>query len=421
MRRALELAAGGRGRVEPNPMVGAVIVRDDKIVGEGFHERFGAPHAEPNAIAAAGEACLGATLYITLEPCTAPSRSRKSAGAFDCGLRNGESGMGNRVVPPASSLQPKASGLASTRNLPFDLAHGPEPVEGQSEIRSQKKKTPPCCDAVIRAGLRQVVIGARDVTQEAAVPRLEAAGIEVVTGVLEEDCKALIAPFLKLRLERRPYVIAKWAMPADGKIGTVTGDSQWVSSEEARNLVHTWRGEMNAVLVGAGTVRKDDPLLTCRIPGGRNPFRIVLDSQATLALSSKLAQTVCEAPLLVACHESAPEAHRHRLADAGCRVLPLQGEGRRPDPAALLDVLGAEEMTYLMIEGGGEVLAAFFEERLIDEVRIFIAPKLAGGTSAPTPIGGKGIASMADALRLERVTWTPIAEDMLLTGRIARD
>ena len=353
MRRALQLAVKGLGRVEPNPMVGAVIVREGAIVGEGYHRRFGGPHAEPLAIAAGGEACKGATLYVTLEPCT-----------------------------------------------------------------GRKKKTPPCCDAVIGARFRRVVIGARDPTREPAVPRIEAAGIEVTTGVLEEECSALIAPFLKLHLTGRPFVIAKWAMTADGKIATATGDSKWISSEQSRRLVHKWRGQVNAVLVGAGTARRDDPLLTCRPPGARRPLRIVLDSKASLAGESRLVRTVSEAPLMIACHISASDADRSRLADAGCRIAALPGENNRPAPEALLDLLGAEKLTYLFVEGGAEVLGRFFEKNLIDEVRVFIAPALAGGASAPGPIAGAGIATMADAARLERAQWKRVGPDMLLTGRI---
>jgi diaminohydroxyphosphoribosylaminopyrimidine deaminase/5-amino-6-(5-phosphoribosylamino)uracil reductase len=358
MRRALELAARGRGRVEPNPPVGAVIVRRGKLIGEGFHERFGGPHAEIRAmeaaaLAAAGHAgaCREATLYVTLEPCT--------------GLN---------------------------------------------------KKTPPCCDAVLKAGFRRLVIGAGDPTQESAAARLQAAGIAVTAGVLEKECRQMIAPFLKLRARGMPYVIAKWAMTADGKIATVTGESRWISSEASRALVHQWRNQADAVLVGIGTVLRDDPLLTCRIPDGRNPLRIVLDAEARISLTSRLVATAREAPLLVACLAFVPEARRRTLTDAGCRVLPLHGARGRVDAEELLLALGAERITNLMLEGGAGVLADFFERSLVDEVRIFIAPKLFGGAAAPGPIAGAGIASPADAPKLDNPVWTPVGEDMLLTG-----
>jgi diaminohydroxyphosphoribosylaminopyrimidine deaminase/5-amino-6-(5-phosphoribosylamino)uracil reductase len=356
MRRALELAARGRGRVEPNPPVGAVIVRRGKLIGEGFHERFGGPHAEIRAMEAAssraGDPCRGATLYVTLEPCT--------------GLN---------------------------------------------------KKTPPCCDALLKAGLRRVVIGASDPTQESAAARLRAAGIAVTVGVLEEQCRQMIAPFLKLRARGVPYVIAKWAMTADGKIATVTGESRWISSEPSRSLVHQWRSQADAVLVGIGTVLRDDPLLTCHLADGRDPLRIVLDAEARIPLTSRLVATAREARLLIACLPSVPEARRRLLADAGCRLLPLHGAANRVDAEALLRALGTERVTNLMIEGGAQVLSHFLERRLVDEVRIFIAPKLFGGAAAPGPVAGDGIASPADAIQLVNPLWTQVGEDMLLTAR----
>ena len=355
MRRALELAAKGKGRVEPNPPVGAVIIRDGRLIGEAYHERFGGPHAEIRAMEAAGD-CGGATLYVTLEPCT---------------------------------------GL--------------------------KKKTPPCCDAVIKAGFRRVVIGTNDPTQERALPPLDAAGIEVSSGVLEEDCRRMIAPFVKLRTKGMPYVIAKWAMTADGKIATVTGESRWISSEPARELVHQWRNQVDAVLIGLGAARRDDPLLTCRIAGGRNPTRIVLDANAELPADSRLISSIHEAPLIVACLTSAPEEKCRMLSNAGCRVLQLPGREAEVDVEALLRCLGAEDVTNLMIEGGGEVSGYLFDHGLVDEVRIFIAPKLFGGRSAPSPVGGQGILSPADALNLKHVTWTQVGSDMLLTGTVRQD
>jgi len=355
MRMALTLAQRGLGRVEPNPMVGAVIVRDGRVVAEGFHERFGGPHAEANAIARAGALCKGATLYVTLEPCTA----------------------------------------------------GPG------------KKTPPCCDAVIAAGFARVVIGTTDPTCERAVPRLRSSGIEVTTGVLEEECRALIAPFLTLRLLARPFVIAKWAMTADGRMAAAGGDSRWISSDSSRETVHRWRGQVNAVLVGSGTALRDDPLLTCRVPGGKQPVRVVLDSRAALPSRSRLVATASQAPVLVACHESAPAADRRRLEDGGCRVLPLPGDDGRPDIELLLRALGREQMTYVMIEGGPTTLGAFFDLRLVDEVRVFVAPKLVGGPASGhcVPLVGRGIDKMSEAVVLHRVAWRGIGPDMLLTGR----
>ncbi|HOS44664.1 MAG TPA: bifunctional diaminohydroxyphosphoribosylaminopyrimidine deaminase/5-amino-6-(5-phosphoribosylamino)uracil reductase RibD, partial [Armatimonadota bacterium] len=206
----------------------------------------------------------------------------------------------------------------------------------------ERKKTPPCCDAVLRAGFVRVVIGARDPTQAPATERLRKAGVEVIEGVLGAGCRRMIAPFLKLKGRGRPWVSAKWAMSADGRIATATGDSRWISCEASRELVHRWRNEIDAILVGSGTARRDDPELTCRLPGGRSPRRIVLDGQASLATESRLVRTMDRAPVIVACLETAPEENRRRLAERGCRVLPLPAWGERVDADALLAALGAE-------------------------------------------------------------------------------
>jgi diaminohydroxyphosphoribosylaminopyrimidine deaminase/5-amino-6-(5-phosphoribosylamino)uracil reductase len=353
MRRALELAARGRGRVEPNPPVGAVIVRDERVIAEGWHERFGGPHAEARAIENARGDTAGDTLYVTLAPCT---------------------------------------GL--------------------------KKKTPPCCDAVLRAGFRRVVIGVPDPTQESAADRLRAAGVEVVTGTLAAECERMVAPFLKLKLRQRPWVIAKWAMSADGRIATATGDSRWISCEASRALVHQWRNQIDAILVGIGTARRDDPELTCRIESGRNPCRIVLDSHASLSPESRLVRTLDKAPVVVACLESAPEEARRRLAAAGCRVMPLPAQQGRVDADALLLALGAEKMTNLMVEGGAQVLGHFFDRRLVDEARIFVAPLIIGG-AAPGPVAGAGAQQLAQALRGEVIDCVRSGADVLVTARFS--
>jgi diaminohydroxyphosphoribosylaminopyrimidine deaminase/5-amino-6-(5-phosphoribosylamino)uracil reductase len=355
MRRAIELASRGKGRVEPNPPVGAVIVRNGEIIGEGWHEKFGGPHAEVRAMESAGRGCSGATLYVTLEPCT-----------------------------------------------------------------GRDKKTPPCRDAVIEAGLGRVVIGSRDTTREPAAPAIQAAGIEVVTGVLEKECRRLIAPFLKLKHLGMPWVIAKWAMTADGRTATTAGESKWISSEESRTLAHRWRNEVDAVLVGAGTVRRDDPLLTCRMTGGRDPARVVVDSSASLSTESALARSVADAPLILACAEAAPEERCRELAGLGVRILRCPDRNGRVDLEALLRELGKEQMTNLLVEGGGHVMGEFFDRRTVDEVRIFIAPKLFGGESAFPPIRGVGIKSAAEAVTLVNVAWRQVGEDMLLCGDVAR-
>jgi diaminohydroxyphosphoribosylaminopyrimidine deaminase/5-amino-6-(5-phosphoribosylamino)uracil reductase len=353
MARALELAERGRGAVEPNPLVGAVVVRDGRLVGEGWHRRYGEAHAEVHALAAAGEAARGATLFVTLEPC---------------------------------------------------CHHG---------------KTPPCTDAVLRAGVRRVVAAMADPFPRVAgkgADILRAAGVEVELGVGEVEARRLNAPYLKLLATGRPYVIAKWAMTLDGKIATRTGDSQWVSNETSRRRVHELRGRVDAVAAGVGTALADDPLLTARPPGPRTATRIVLDSRGRLPATARLVQTAREAPVLIATTAAIPAATAAGLEGHGCEVLRLPAKDGRPDVQALLVELGQRRMTNLLVEGGGGVLGSFLEAGAIDEVQVYLAPKLVGGTGAPSPVGGAGAARMADALPLSRAQVELIDGDVLLRG-----
>jgi diaminohydroxyphosphoribosylaminopyrimidine deaminase/5-amino-6-(5-phosphoribosylamino)uracil reductase len=357
IRRALELAERGRGAVEPNPLVGAVIVRDGRIVGEGWHERYGQAHAEVNALAAAGELARGATLYVTLEPC---------------------------------------------------CHHG---------------KTPPCTDAVLRAGVRRVVASMLDPYPPVAgrgAELLRAAGVEVAVGIGEAEAQDLNAPYLKLLRTGRPYVIAKWAMSLDGKIATRTGDSRWVSGEEARRRVHQLRGRVDAVIVGIGTVRADDPLLTARPPGPRTAARLVLDSRLRLPRASRLVQTAGAAPVIVVHAPDADPAARRALAAAGCECLPVEAPAGQPLVTALLDELGRRRFTNVLVEGGAQVLGSFLDAGEVDEVYAFIAPKLIGGADAPAPIAGLGVERMARALALVRPSCEPVGADWLIRGRLPR-
>ncbi|HXG10124.1 MAG TPA: bifunctional diaminohydroxyphosphoribosylaminopyrimidine deaminase/5-amino-6-(5-phosphoribosylamino)uracil reductase RibD [Gemmataceae bacterium] len=353
MKRALELAERGRGHVEPNPLVGAVVVRGDQVVGEGWHRRYGEAHAEVNALAAAGEAARGATLYVTLEPC---------------------------------------------------CHHG---------------KTPPCTDAVIRAGIRRVVAALADPFPQVAgrgAELLRAAGIEVEFGPGEAEARRLNAPYLKLLATGQPYVHAKWAMTLDGKIATRTGDSKWISSEAARRRVHELRGRMDAIIVGIGTVLADDPLLTARPPGPRTPVRIVLDSRGRLPADSQLARTARQTPTLVVTAEGASASHVEALQALGCEVIGLPVLDERPAVAAVLGELGRRRMTNVLVEGGSAVLGSFLDAGAIDEVHVFIAPRLAGGAGARTPIGGRGVDRIADALALGGWHVEQLAGDVLLHG-----
>ena len=351
MVRALELAERGRGWVEPNPMVGAVVARDGCIVGEGFHQRFGGPHAEPNAIAAAGQACRGATLYVTLEPCT---------------------------------------------------HHG---------------KTPPCVPAVVAAGFARVVAAMIDPdprNQGRGIEQLRAAGLDVEVGLLEADAQRLNVPFTKLTTRGLPFVTAKWAMSLDGKTATRTGESHWISSAPSRQLVHTLRGQVDAILVGVGTALADDPLLTARPPGPRVAARIVADSQARLPVESRLVRSVADAPLIVATLESAPSERRAALAAAGAETLVLPEERGRVSLPALMAELGRRRMTNVLLEGGGELCAAALAAGLVDKVLAFIAPKLIGGRDARTPVEGYGAATMAQALQARDWAVRRVGDDALI-------
>lgn len=357
MRRALELAAQGEGRVEPNPMVGCVLARGAEVIAEGWHRAFGGPHAEIDALAVAGERAAGATAYITLEPCC------------------------------------------------------------------HQGKTPPCTEALIAAGVRRVVAALRDpfpAVSGRGAEQLAAAGIGVELGVLEADARALNAPYLKLLETGVPWVIAKWAMTLDGKIATRTGDSRWISSEPSRAWVHELRGRVDAIVVGSGTALRDDPLLTARPPGPRLAVRIVVASQASLPLTSRLVQTARDYPVIVAAAASAQEENRRRLADSGCEVLNLKAASSAGRLRELLSELGRRRMTNVLVEGGERLLGQLLEIGELDEAHAFIAPKLIGGAEAPSPVGGLGAAFMADARLFERVAWRQSGADLHVSGRLPR-
>ncbi len=358
MQRALELAANGLGLVEPNPMVGCVIVRDGKIIGEGFHQKFGGPHAEVNAIEAcraAGESADGATMYVTLEPC---------------------------------------------------CHHG---------------KTPPCTSAVIDAKISRVVIGTEDPFKEVSgggIAILNDAGIEVVAGCLETEARDLVAPFTTLVEKKRPWIIAKWAMTLDGKIATASGDSQWISCEESRAIVHQIRGRMDAIIVGRGTAEADDPLLTARPTGPRLAARIVVDRQASLSLNSQLVKTAQEAPVIVACSAAADTARQTALQSAGCEVFAMTGEDGEEQLRSLFQELGRRQMMNVLVEGGGTLLGGLVDARLVDEVHAFVAPKLVGGAASPGPVAGQGIDKIASALELSSLSVGSVGTDIYIRGRL---
>jgi diaminohydroxyphosphoribosylaminopyrimidine deaminase/5-amino-6-(5-phosphoribosylamino)uracil reductase len=356
MRRALAEARLGLGRVEPNPMVGAAVVRDGRLVAVGHHDRFGGPHAEVVALARAGEAARGATLYVTLEPC---------------------------------------------------CHHG---------------KTPPCTDAILAAGVARVVAAMRDPFPRVAgggLARLREAGVAVDLGLDEAEARRLNGPYLKRVTTGLPFVIAKWAMTLDGKTAAANGSSRWISGPRSRALVAELRGRVDAVAVGIGTALADDPALTARPPGPRTPARLVLDSAARLPLASQLARTARETPVWVAATERAPADRREALRRAGCDVLELPGDGPVPI-RSLLEELGRRGVTNLLVEGGGLALGAFLDAGQVDAVEAFLAPILEGGDHPRTAARGRGVAAMADALRLIRPEVAALDGDVHLRGLVPR-
>lgn len=350
LRRALALALKGEGRVEPNPMVGCVISRGGRVIAEGYHRRFGGPHAEIEALRQCPGSPRGATLHVTLEPCS---------------------------------------------------------ILG---------KTPPCVDALIAAGVSRVVIGVRDPNPRVdgrGVAALRAAGIDVVEGLLAEEAAELIAPFTTRMRLHRPYVIAKWAQSLDGKLATTHGDSKWISGEASRRMVHRLRARVDAVVVGSGTVLRDDPLLTARdVTLRRTALRVVLDRRLRLKEKCQLVDTSGDAPVVVfTTMKAARSAKAQRLHKHGVEVVGLRGASDAAFVKAVLKGLHDRDATNVLVEGGPGVLTTFFAAGSVDEAWVFTAPRLMGGERAPSAILGPG------ALREDRA----IAPRVMEVRRVGED
>lgn len=354
MNRARILADRGRGWVNPNPLVGAVIVKDGRIIGEGWHERYGGLHAERNAFKQCTEDPAGATLYVTLEPC---------------------------------------------------CHYG---------------KTPPCTEAVIENRIARVVVGLLDPNPLVAgkgIEMLRKAGIVVETGVEEEKLREQNRVFLKYITTRRPWIVMKTAMTLDGKIAAYTGDSHWVTGEESRKKVQEMRSVLMGIMVGSGTVKADDPLLNCRLKGEvRQPVRIIVDSTAAIATDSQLVRTADRYRTLVAHTSRADAGKLVQLQQKGVETILCPGCDNRVDLQALTTKLGQAGIDSVLLEGGGELNEAFLRQGLVDEVYAFIAPKLIGGKDAKTPVEGKGIAWMKEAIALQSVSIEKVGEDFLIKG-----
>ena len=378
MRRAIQLARQGQGWCHPNPMVGAVIVRDGRIIGEGYHQKCGELHAERNAFASLTESAQDATLYVTLEPC---------------------------------------------------CHYG---------------KTPPCTEAIIQHGIARVVVGSRDPNPRVnggGVRILREAGIQVDTDFLREECDALNPVFFHYIQKHTPYVIQKYAMTLDGKIATKTGASKWITGPASRAEVQSLRHACMAIMVGIGTVLADDPLLTCRIPGGRNPIRIIADSHLRIPLDSQLVATAHEVPTyVVTAFPTAPaqptateqpaapaqptdrsvyispetESKVDQLQALGVRLLNLpSADGPGVDLKKLMQVLGEMEVDSLLLEGGGTLNESALRAGIVNEIQVYVAPKIFGGR-AKSPVEGQGVNLPEEAYRFQIVGMDPVGEDIRL-------
>jgi diaminohydroxyphosphoribosylaminopyrimidine deaminase / 5-amino-6-(5-phosphoribosylamino)uracil reductase len=355
--RAIELAERARGQTSPNPMVGAVVVKNGRVIGEGITQPPGQAHAERIALEDCTEDPAGATMYVSLEPCCHTGR------------------------------------------------------------------TPPCTEAILEASIARVVIASDDPTKKASgrgpgILRDEGVEVVWVDGEVAEAARLLNQPFRKHARTGRPLVVFKSAMTLDGKVATVTGDSQWISGESSRARAHRWRAESDAVAVGIGTALMDDPRLTARIEGvARQPRRVVFDSEARLPLDSQLVRGVAEVPLTVVCSRAAKRTSVQALENADVDVIVATGENEAARVAHALDELGQRDVQSLLLEGGPHLAGAFLEADEIDEARMFLAPLLLGGTKAKTAVEGIGIGEIAAARRPTAVETERIDDDVLIVAR----
>ena len=358
MRMALDLAIKGRGWVSPNPVVGAVIVRDDgAVIGEGYHERYGDLHAERNALKNCMEPPAGATMYVTLEPC---------------------------------------------------CHHG---------------RQPPCTDAILEAGIRRVVVGSSDPNPLVAgkgIRILRDHGVEVTQGVLKNECDSINEIFFHYIQTGTPYVVMKYAMTLDGKIAAYTGKSRWITGEEAREHVHAMRGNLFGIMAGVGTVLADDPLLTCRLPGARNPVRIICDTNLRTPMTSKIAATAAEVPTIIATASQDQEAIRG-FEEKGCRIMQVsKTESGSIDLRELMKKLGSEKIDSILLEGGGTLNWSALESGIVNRVMAYVSPKLFGGQDAKTPVEGQGVTAPPFGFHLKNTSVTRLGEDFLIEGTLEK-
>lgn len=366
MERAVELALRGAGRVNPNPLVGAVIVKNGRIIGEGYHQKYGDLHAEREALSHCCESAEGAEMYVTLEPC---------------------------------------------------CHYG---------------KQPPCTDAIISSGIKHVYFGSHDpnpAVNGKGSRILKNAGIKVTEGFMQKECDEINKVFFHYITTGLPYVILKYAMTYDGKIATKSGKSKWITGEAARLKVHRDRNRYSAVLVGIGTVLKDDPLLTCRIPEGRSPVRIICDSSLSIPLTSQIVRTAKQYRTIIASDMTAllsssrsaeSEQKSETLMNAGCSIVDIPSQQGYLDMKLLIKKLAALSIDSVIIEGGGSINWSAVKSGIVNRIQVYMAPKIFGGEKAPSPVMGEGIGSPDDAFMFTAPSLTVLGSDILMESEVIK-
>ncbi|MFD3155471.1 bifunctional diaminohydroxyphosphoribosylaminopyrimidine deaminase/5-amino-6-(5-phosphoribosylamino)uracil reductase RibD [Haloimpatiens sp. FM7330] len=359
MKRAIQLSKEGIGYTSPNPLVGAVIVKNQKIIGEGYHEFYGGAHAEVNAFNNASTDVKGATMYVTLEPC------------------------------------------------------------------SHYGKTPPCAKSIVEKGISKVVIGMKDpnpLVSGKGIEILKSNGIEVVTGVLEEEIKKLNEIFIKYIMTNIPFCILKTAMTLDGKICTKTGDSKWISNEKSREYVHKLRHRVSGIMVGIGTVLEDNPSLTTRLQGVKvsDPTRIIVDTSARIPLESKVLNLESKSKTIIATTEMAYKDKLDAIKQKGAEIIITPLKNGKVDLQYLIKELGKRNVDSILLEGGGQLNYSALNEEVVDKVISFISPKIIGGTGSKTPVGGDGKEKIKDAFMLKDIKLIKFNEDIMIEGYLRK-
>ncbi|MDP8099981.1 bifunctional diaminohydroxyphosphoribosylaminopyrimidine deaminase/5-amino-6-(5-phosphoribosylamino)uracil reductase RibD [Pasteurella atlantica] len=357
MKKAIKLAERGRGWTNPNPLVGCIIVKNNQIIAEGYHEKYGEWHAERNAILNCTKDLSGSTAYVTLEPCC-------------------------------------------------HFGH-----------------TPPCCDLLIEKGINTVVIGSSDLNPLVAgkgIKKLREAGIEVIENIMKAQCDELNSIFFHYIQTKRPYVLLKYAMTVDGKIATITGQSKWITGEIARHQVQQTRHQYSAIMVGVDTILTDNPMLNCRLENTKQPVRIVCDSQLRTPLTSKLVQTAPQFPTIIATLSTDLKRHQ-QYQELGVEIITVSADkNKRCDLNVILQILGHRGIDSVLLEGGSNLNFSALQMGIVDLIHCYIAPKLIGGKTAKTPVGGLGVASLSDATLLKLTKTEIFDEDIRLTFEVKK-